>query len=382
MVLNVYDLDPELLFPIFYNSYYYYVFNGSAINTIVLDNTYETVINDIKSRFNGDKNPYLYAVVPSRFTKAIVRYDCPNYTPMCIIAQVNSSSKTTSQTSIIYNEIPKDYVKRYFDFLREEENSVKEGRWGLPRLDADGKKTYYVFREVLLGGGQTGIMTKTTQTPDVEVTEVIEHSNGSTTTYVYKPYYVKSKAHPNSTNYGYTLDLERKKVQRTVSTINDGIIDSRWFVHQDFLGINTIAYGHQIKSGEISSNKIQISDTEYATDWINQGLTDEQAFMLLIHDYKTHEKEVRDIIEAPRWNALPDMYKLALVEITYNGGGPRKFPKMCEAMGIPPKLGKTSWFWPSVKTFTLGPVDHDEVQAQFNRPQVSNRDQAFKTAFF
>ena len=378
-ITNINELDPEFLFPFFYDSYYHDLFTGNEFSSIIIDNIYETIKTNINSRFNGDKNPYLYAIVPSRHTKAFIRYECADYSPPCIIAQVNTGTKTETKTTVKFNDIPKEYLKRYFDFLRQQENSVKEGRWGLPALNSEGKKTYIVFYQQ-----GDNIITKTTLLPDTDlVVDEMDLSSGSPSmvTRTYKPYYIKSKAHPNSEKYGFTLDINGKPVQRTVPTINDRIIDNRWFVHQDYLGINTIAYGHVIKSEEISSNKIQISDTEYVTDWINKGLTDEQAFQLLMYDYKIHEKEVKRIIEAPRWNALPDMYKLALVEITYNGGGPRKWPRMCTAMGIPP-IKKTVYIWPSVKEFKLGPVDHEEVKAQLNRPQISSRDTEFKRLFF
>jgi hypothetical protein len=187
-------------------------------------------------------------------------------------------------------------------------------------------------------------------------------------------------------DFVYVTDVTRALYLSAISKIkNDSIKVIRLhylFLHQDYLGINTIAYGHVLLSAEISSNKIQISDTEYVTDWINKGLTDEEAFKLLLFDYKKHEKEVKRIIEAPRWNALPDMYRLALVDITYNGGGPRKFPKMSTAMGIPPSKPGKIYIWPSVIDFKLGPVDHEEVKRQFERPQVSNRDTAFEALFF
>lgn len=379
---NIFEIDPNWLFPIFFNSYYYEVFTGNQSTVIEEDITYETIVNNVKSNFGSSSNPYLYAIVPNRHTKAIIKNSCSGYSPMCIIAQVTPAVKTKKKTVINFDEIPKDYLQSYYEFLKQEENSVNEGRWGLPALNADGKKTYIVYREVLLSGGQKGISTKTTLIPDEDLEEVIKHSNGSTTTYVYKPLYIKSKAHPDSTSYGYTLDLQRKKVQQTVPTLVDRVKEDRWFLHQDYKGINTIAYGHVLLADEISGNQIKISDTEYAKDWINQGLTDEQAFKLLIYDYKKHEKEVRDIIEAPRWNALPNMYKIALVDITYNGGGPRKFPKMCTAMGIPPKLGNITYYWSTVKEFKLEAVDHEEVKNQLNRSQIPNRDTNFKATFF
>jgi hypothetical protein len=375
---NINELDPEFLFPFFYDSYYHELFTGNEFSSIIIDNIYETITTNINARFNGDKNPYLYAIVPSRHTKAFIRYECADYSPPCIIAQVNTGTKTEKKATVTLNDIPKEYLKRYFDFLRQQENSVKEGRWGLPALNSDGKKTYIVFNE-----SSDGIRTKTTLLPDTEIdVDEFDSLAGGVVARRYKPYYIKSKAHPNSEKYGFTLDLNGKPVQRTVPTMNNRIIDNRWFLHQDYLGVNTIAYGHAIKPEEISSNKIQISDTEYATDWINKGLTDEQAFQLLMYDYKIHEKEVKRIIEAPRWNALPDMYKLALVEITYNGGGPRLWPKMCTAMGIPPVKKVKTYIWPKVVDFKLGPVDHEEVKAQLNRPQVSSRDADFKSIFF
>ena len=393
---NIFDLDPELLFPIFYNYYYSEVFTGNDINNIEIDSTYETITYNTNntnnnSNFNENNNPYLYAIVPNKYTKSIIKYSCPNYSFPCILAQINPSTntvttnktvtKTTDTISITYNEVSKLYLNKYFDFLRHQENGVKEGRWGLPALDSDGKKTYIVFNEYKING-QTVITTKTTKIPNKNVEEVITNPNGSTTTIVYKPYYIKSKAHPGSTKYGYVLDLKGQKVQQTVPTLIDRVLDSRWFVHQDFKGINTIAYGHQILTEEISSNKIKISETEYAVDWINKGLTDEQAFKLLIYDYKKHEAEARAIIEAPRWNALPDMYKITLVEVTYNGGGVRNFPNLCSAMGIPPKMGNTTYFWPSVKVFKLESVNHQRVKIEFNRPDVPVRDQSFKSIFF
>ncbi len=378
---NIIELDPDFLFPFFYDYYYSEVFTGNQSTIIEEDTTYETIVNNVKSKFGSAANPYLYAIVPNRHTKAIIRNSCSGYSPMCIIAQVTPAPKTKKKTVINFDEIPKDYLHSYYDFLKQEENSVKEGRWGLPALDASGNKIYIVYRTYKLNG-QTVISTKTTSIPDTDLEEVIENFDGSTTTYVYKPYYVKSKAHPDSTKYGYTLDLNGKKVQQTVPTLVDRVIDSRWFLHQDYKGINTIAYGHALLPEEITSNKIQISDTEYATDWINQGLTDEQAFKLLIYDYKKHEKEVRDMIEAPRWNVLPNMYRIALVDITYNGGGPRKFPKMCTAMGIPPKMGNITQYWPTIKEFKLEAVDHEEVKRQLNRGDVPNRDTNFKATFF
>jgi hypothetical protein len=376
-ITNIIDLDPDILFPFFYNYYYNELFTGNEFININIDTTYESTVNNVRLQFVGERNSYLYAVIPNRYTKSYIRYNCPDYSPICIIAQVNSSSKTEIKATVKFEDIPKEYLKTYFDFLRQQENSVREGRWGLPALNSEGKKTYIVYYE-----DDNGIKTATTPLADTEI-DIDEFDSlvGGVVAKRYKPYYIKSKAHPNSQKYGFTLDLDGKPVQKTVSTINGNILDSRWFVHQDYLGINTIAYGHVIKSEEISSNKIQIGDNEYVNDWINKGLTDDQAFQLLMYDYKIHEKEVKRIIEAPRWNALPDMYKLALVEITYNGGGPRKWPKMCTAMGIPP-IKKTVYIWPSVKEFKLGPVDHEEVKAQLNRPQISSRDTAFKDLFF
>jgi hypothetical protein len=114
------------------------------------------------------------------------------------------------------------------------------------------------------------------------------------------------------------------------------------------------------------------------------GIVEEQnnAASELIYDYKKHEAEARAIIEAPRWNALPDMYKITLVEVTYNGGGVRNFPNLCSAMGIPPKMGNTTYFWPSVKVFKLESVNHQRVKIEFNRPDVPVRDQSFKSIFF
>jgi hypothetical protein len=378
MVVNIIDPDPDILFNFFYEYYYFVLFNGQEFSVINIDTTYENVVNNINSKFNQDKNPYVYSIIPNRYTKAFLRYQCPDYSPTCIIAQVNSSNKTEKKDTIIFNDIPKDYLKKYFDFLKQQENSVKEGRWGLPALNSEGKKTYIVYYQ-----DNYGIRTKTTLIPDTELDfDEYDSIAGGVISRRYKPYYIKSKAHPNSTKYGFTLDLDGKPVQKTSPTIINNVLENRWFVHQDFLGINTIAYGHVIKSEEISKNKIQISDTEYANDWINKGLTDEQAFKLLMYDYKVHEKEVKRIIEAPRWNALPDMYKLALIDVTYNGGGPRKWPNLCRAMGIPPVLGKKTYIWPSVIEFKLEAVDHEEVKKQFKRPQIPLRDKAFKELFF
>jgi hypothetical protein len=375
--ISIADPEPDSLFPFFYDYYYPQLFTGNDISNISIDTTYENVINYTNSKFKFDRNPYIYSIIPSRHTKAFIRYDCPDYSPICIISQVNSANKTAEKATIKFNDIPKEYLKTYFNFLRQQENSVKEGRWGLPALNSEGKKTYIVYYE-----DEYGIKTANTPLADTDVyIDTFDTLGSSYISRRYKPYYIKSKAHPNSTKYGFTLDLDGKPVQKTLPTIINYTVDNRWFVHQDYLGINTIAYGHVIKSEEISSNKIQISDSEYVNDWINQGLTDNQAFQLLMYDYKIHEKEVQRIIEAPRWNVLPDMYKLALVEITYNGGGPRNWPKMCTAMGIPP-IKKKYYIWPSVIEFKLEAVDHEEVKKQFKRPQIPLRDKAFKEIFF
>ena len=378
MVLSVFDLDPEILFPFFFDSYYYDIFTGNDTSNIFTDDTYETVKNNIVQQFGVGPNPYIYAIVPNRYTKSVIRNQCVNYIPTCIIAQVNTQ-KTEKKDTIPFKEISKVNMDKYLQFLRVQENSVKEGRWGLPAKDLNGNIQYKVFRKVT-----GGIKISYTTIPNKEVIiDEIDYEDGQYVIgYKYEPYYRKSKAHPTSVKYGYTLDLQGNKVQEHLESITDRIIDSRWFLLQDYKGINTIAYGHVLLPDEIKNNTIQISDTEFVNDWVNKGLTDEEAFKLLLFDYKKHEKEVKSIIEAPRWNILPDMYRLALVDITYNGGGPRKFPKMCTAMGIPPKKGNITYFWPSIIDFKLGPVDHEKVKKEFKRPDVPNRDTAFKALFF
>ena len=370
-------IDPEWLFPLFFDSYYYEVFNGGDASNIVVDTTYETAKNEIIQQFGvSPYNSLVYSFPVNRYSKAIITYECSDYNTACIIAQVNPR-KTEEKKTITFNEISKSMVDRYLKFLRKEENSVEEGRWGEPKKDADGNIIYIVA--VFDSNGKV-IKTKETIVHNEIVIFEEQDSSGNAINVEYKPLYRRSLAHPTG-KYPYTLDINRKKVQQTVNATDGNIVKSMWHLHQDYKGKNTIAYGHLIKDDEISSNKIQIADNEYAIDWINKGLTDEQAFKLLIYDFLIHQKEVRDIIEAPRWNALPDKYKLACVEVTYNGGGVRKFPLMCGAMGIPPTKGKITWFWPSVKEFTLSPVDNEEVKIQLNRPDVPNRDAEFKRLF-
>ena len=377
MVLSVFDLDPEILFPFFFDSYYYDIFTGNDTSNIFTDDTYETVKNNIVQQFGVGPNPYIYAIVPNRYTKSVIRNQCVNYIPTCIIAQVNTQ-KTEKKDTIPFKEISKVNMDKYLQFLRIQENSVKEGRWALPKKDENGKILYVVYYE-----DYDGFRSRSTTIPNKEVYfDEYDSLAGQTVSKKFMPYYRKSKAHPTSINYGYTLDLQGNKVQVTVASTTGNVLDSRWFLHQDYKGINTIAYGHVLLPDEIKNNTIQISDTEFVNDWVNKGLTDEEAFKLLLFDYKKHEKEVKSIIEAPRWNILPDMYRLALVDITYNGGGPRKFPKMCTAMGIPPKKGNITYFWPSIIDFKLGPVDHEKVKKEFKRPDVPNRDTAFKALFF
>lgn len=385
-MIPVLTIDPEWLFPFFFESYYYEIFTGNDLCELIFDSTYETVKNNVTNQFGvSSKNSYLYAIVPNRHTKAFVRHDCADYNSVCVIAQINNSAKTKEKVVIPFKEIPKADLDKYFLFLRTQENSVKEGRWGIPKKDANGKTIYLV---ALFDTNGNVIRIKETTLKDQNVTFEETDSNGQTINVEYEPYYRRSKAHPNIQNpkyqkYNYTLDLQENKVQWTIDTTTGNTIVSRWYLHQDYLGINTIAYGHRILDEEIKTNKMQISDTEFVTDWINNGLTDEQAFKLLIYDYIKHAAEVKKMIEAPRWNALPVKHLFLAIDLTYNGGpkGLRGWPKLCTAMGIPPKLGNTSYFWPSVKEFKLENVDENEINNEFKRNDVPNRDAAFKELF-
>ena len=290
------ELDTEILFPIFFNYYYYEIFNGNDLCELIFDSTYETVKNNVTNQFGvSSKNSYLYAIVPNRHTKAFVRYDCADYNSVCVIAQINNSAKTKEKVVIPFKEIPKADLDKYFLFLRTQENSVKEGRWGVPKKDANGNTIYLV---ALFDTNGKVIRTKETIIKDQNVTFEETDSNGQTINVVYEPYYRRSKAHsniqdPKYQKYNYTLDLQQNKVQWTIDTTTGNTIVSRWYLHQDYLGFNTIAYGHRILDEEIKTNKMQISDTEFVTDWINNGLTDEQSFKLLIYDYLKHAAEVK-----------------------------------------------------------------------------------------
>lgn len=387
MVVNTIVLDPEWLFPLFFDSYYYEIFNGGDSSNIIIETTDETPKNEMIQQFSvSPNNSLVYAFPINRHSKSVIKFNCSNFSTACIVAQVNIAQTNIAQASpkksqknvvVPFNEISKIMIEKYLKFLRKEENSVEEGRWGEPKTDINGNILYIV---AIFDSKGNVVRSKTTTIKDEIVIFEEEDASGNTIPVEYKPLYRRSKAHPTG-NYPFILDLDKQKVQKYVEITPGNVVKSMWHLHQDFKGINTIAYGHLIKPNEIKSNKIQIAENEYVTDWINKGLTDEEAFKLLTFDFLIHQKEVKDIIEAPRWNILPDNYKITLVEISYNGGGVRKFPKMCTAMGIPPTKGNITWFWPSVKDFKLGPVDNVSVKKELNRPDVLTRDANFKSLF-